>query len=889
MKRIFSLLIATILITSTLSINTFARTEYITVAAEPVVSFNPADYDLVEKPSTVGQELHLQSSGRLTIDARQKVNLESNKQYVIVFDIKENTYNSGYFVALRGKGFTNNGSDILFPKTTTGEHRILFTTASTIRNPYIWSYAYNQTKNPDMYIKTTFKVYDASLFADPLKDDLTVQVAIEVEDPIVEEPAVEEPVAVEPVVKMNAASFSFIEAPATVSDTLRMISEGTSIIDARHDVSLKPNTQYLFVMDIKENNYVDGYSVAVRGKGFTQTGDVLFPKSTVGEHRALFTTAAEITAPFIWSFVYNNVGGQTIVDYTFAVYEASAFADPLKDSITTPQTPVVEEPVVEEPVVEEPVVEEPVVEEPVVEEPVVEEPVVEEPVVEEPILEEPVVVDGIKASEAGMVPNSATSANKNATILHDILNKHGRIIIDDAYFMGSASITLAQKNIEIVGIDNAELIYNVSTTRVVFDSNKIDNFLLKNVTVTSLNDTGKLLFMYNGTGNTNRINSITFENNVFNGNVSAYRLIGSQSTNPSTTRFGLSNFTFTNNKIYNTRTTFIMLKDIPFDTVKVNNNTVRNFDGIFIDATVTNGITFGTELRNQRDYLEIIGNSVMNDDSWFGSTASVYHGFVIAENKNTLFDSNHVEGLKSKGPVAIYDAYLSSDKVIYTNNLWKNNITFYPDKTTNTLIKAKTGYNATRLYQNNVFIVEENFADRVGANKEYLYVGFIDINAKLDSFQIIGNKFDIYDLRFQISSREVEEYVFKDNVMNAKYASGRMFITKLVDKYQSRIEFVNNTITIAQNTYRAATTNEANNYFGLIQTVDARTSSTSPAMDLIFSGNTITAPINYAFQNPFLKNVTMSNNTIKVVKSLYKKFSYGGNQPGLVDYPVSFQ
>lgn len=513
-------------------------------------------------------------------------------------------------------------------------------------------------------------------------------------------------------------------------------------------------------------------------------------------------------------------------------------------------------------------------------------PVVTDPVIPTPVINEP-DISIIRASEFGMVAKDANAGKKNAELLNEAINTYGKLVIDDVYYIGDGSESVDRKDIELIGENQGELVFDISRTKILFGSNVINNISISNIKFTNITSE-EVIIVYSRDDEPTYIESAVFDQCVFTGDISAFRQKGNKYTNPNTTKFGIGSFIFRNNRVTNTHLTFLIFIDLPFNEIVISNNNIHNFQHTFANISLSNGIKYGEDLRKMRNFIRVNNNTVINDDDWWADDGGLYHAFVLAENNEIIYKNNHVEGLKADFDIALYDAYLSCLDVTYINNTWINNICFASGKN-NTLIKAKSGYDGNRLYQGNTFIVEEEYAERLGQSKKNLYVQFIDINQSLESFKIIDNRIDVYDLRFQTSSRDVQHYVFNDNRIEATYASGKMFIPRLIDEHQSSITFNGNYIDIDQDEYRWISSTDSHNRFGLIEIVDKRTNDSSKAIDLVMKDNYIKAPITYGLHDPICESALVSGNELFVVESLFKGFSYGGNQPDLESVEVSFQ
>ncbi len=497
---------------------------------------------------------------------------------------------------------------------------------------------------------------------------------------------------------------------------------------------------------------------------------------------------------------------------------------------------------------------------------------------------------GPLASAYGLVPNSTSSANNNATLLNKMINQYGSIVIDGDYYIGTTSQSVTNANIEIVGTNGSELIFNNSSNTTLFDPNKVTNLTLKNIGFKNLNSS-TLFIAYSSTRNKTKVNRVFVEDSSFDGNISLYRLSGDQSTNPNSVDFGVDEFIFKNNTVTDTSSSFIVLVDVPLRYAEVSNNYINNFKYIFFNSGITNGIQYSDEIFEAKDYIYVYNNTVENDDNWWAdASGGMYLTFILSENVKILYDSNYVEGLKAKVNISIYDAYMSSRDVTYTNNTWKNNITFHPDKIYNTLMKSKGGQvnnvPVERVYSNNTFIVEESFAERVGQSKDNLFIYFYDLTTTANSYTIENNLIDVYDLRFVKSSDEIKNIKINNNVIKAKYALGSLTMVRVTDSIQPVVEIKNNDIKIAQ-----SGTHPSGDTVGLrlVSMVDNRSNKTTgkKGKSILLSGNTIEAPITYSFYNIVTDAATVTGNNIRVRSSVYKRFVSNSGYSHLTDALVT--
>lgn len=475
----------------------------------------------------------------------------------------------------------------------------------------------------------------------------------------------------------------------------------------------------------------------------------------------------------------------------------------------------------------------------------------------------------ITGKELSLVPNNPSEATNNVNKLIFGINSGKKVIIDDIYYMGRPTRKLSSFDVSIGGTAGGQMIFNFPKSMVLFDTSKIKSFSLESVSVTNQSKS-PLLMVYSGNLLTTTMESFYVDACKFEGNISLLRYFGDYNVDPTT--YGIEKFILKNSTISNTKSSFVVINDTVTDT-EVTDNTIKNFDLIFFNHGITNN-TINTANLGTYGTVLFSGNKVFNDDSWWGTTGStLYHCFVLYEGANVVYTNNNVEGLKVNKETALYDAYLSAGSVEYTNNVWKNNIGFYPNKNPilNSLLKSKSGVGSSmkRVYSNNTFIVEEGYAAKLGYPKEYLTVGFMNLNKAIDYYEITGNTIDVYDIVFQPSSVDVKDYIISDNTIDSKIATGNIMIMRLSDDVSSRTaNFSNNKISIGQ----------LNPQYGLtlIKTVNSGSNDNQLA-ELTVKNNVISGPFTYIFYDVKAALIDMGendSNQFNVSADTFKRLGY---------------
>lgn len=474
----------------------------------------------------------------------------------------------------------------------------------------------------------------------------------------------------------------------------------------------------------------------------------------------------------------------------------------------------------------------------------------------------------ILAKDAGMISDDKDKAAENADLLIKALNEHNSIIIDGSYYITRPKESLVTQTVEIIGTENSELIIDNNTDSKLFNTEDIDSLTIRDVKFENKSDSD-LVIAYRNTNS--KMKSIYVERCTFIGNISLYRQYGDTSVNPGIADYGIDEFVFTNNNVYNTELSFIVLFDTPIKYCEISNNNIHNFMHTFVKIEITNDTPFEKDLYNYIKYIKVDSNFVICDDDWWEDTSEAnYYAFILFEGAEALYNNNHVEGMKARKDIALYDAYLNARVVNYTNNTWKNNICFDPAKTNNTLLKSKGGGSDSlvRNYSNNTFIVEEGYAERTGQSKDNLFVYFMSLQKHADSYTISNNTFDMYDLRFPESSILISNLYFNKNIIKSQKASGNLAIVKLNDEYPT------NTLDVNGNEIEIS--NISDNPVNLIKVVDDRKRNSGVIDKISVCNNKIAAKFGYMLYGAISDKLVFLDNSITDMGDSFSGFAYNG-------------
>lgn len=455
------------------------------------------------------------------------------------------------------------------------------------------------------------------------------------------------------------------------------------------------------------------------------------------------------------------------------------------------------------------------------------------------------------ASDYGLRKDSPSSASFNGDLLLAAFRKFGGIIVDGSYHVDVWSGVEVEKA-GIIGDQDfeSELIFDPSYSSVIFDSAALKELYISDVSFVNVSDED-LVIAYPYSDMEGPIDSIVVKNNSFEGNISVYRIYGDGDVDPTTSDVGINQFVFDNNVVKNTNYSFIVIEDIPYETIEITNNNITNFKYIFANLQLSNDNSYNRELFSLRKNLLIQDNYVTSEDDWWSADeSSSYYAFVLAEGDKVDYIGNHVEGLKSKVDVALYDAYLSCNEVLYEGNVWKNNISFDIDKEFNAFLKSKGGsLPLIRRYQNNEFILENEFAEKFGYDVETLFVNFISLEAHAEYYEITDNKFQGHYIKFPISTRYIENFVFNNNEITADQMSGSIVHLQANEDFDvGSIQFSNNVIDVKEHSVDP----DGSSDLPLFKFYNYASEGNEPMLSLVdFSDNRISAPLNYVFLNAY--------------------------------------
>lgn len=470
------------------------------------------------------------------------------------------------------------------------------------------------------------------------------------------------------------------------------------------------------------------------------------------------------------------------------------------------------------------------------------------------------VTQGVSCTELKMVSNDQANGIDNFTKLVNAINQGYKILVDDNYYLETTLPASIDKSIVISGL-NEKSKFIIKNGNTLFNAtSNCKNILIEKVYFNDTPGTNlTLIFDFSGT--------LYFENVdvsrcSFEGNISLIRYVAPTNLNPEITVYGFGTFRFEDNSVENTHFSFIVLTNLPCNVYYICRNKVKNFDYVFVNIGIDNGHEYPDEISNAIKLSVTENNYVVCDDEWWSNWINgVYFCFLLFEGVKAIYKNNHVEGLKSNYVIAVYDAYFGAKDVDYFNNTWKNNICFNSSNTNYVLMKAKAGLGLKR-YCNNNYIVEVDYASRLGKDPALTKVRLYESQAEISRWEIVGNVIDVYSLEFQMTSDYSLETWIKNNVFKCVYAAGALINARI----ESNKDYSNMVHEISGNTIEIQLVGESNT-FRIAMNTDYSNGTNLFGKFIIANNKVKVYDMGYALNTVRARTVELKENIIEIVSS----------------------
>ena len=367
----------------------------------------------------------------------------------------------------------------------------------------------------------------------------------------------------------------------------------------------------------------------------------------------------------------------------------------------------------------------------------------------------------VTSSMLGMTPGDEDG--RNISLLAGAINGGFAVYLDGSYTVKYDAKTEISKSVDLRSLGGGHTITfeSLGTNRTVFDlTDGSADILINGLNIRVANDErGAVLFTVS---DILRSRLISFSECNVHGKIRFLDYVGADiipTAEDAVKLFSVEKCNFTG-----IGTKFISCINCAFDLVTIKDNSIHNFSSSFANFGNTNEYVNGAAIREAQKNIVCTNNVVYNDIDWFDNQTS-YHCFLLAEAMRLYYSGNTVEGLKSKvKDVPVYDVYASCDEVVYSGNVWKNNITFDAPLNYNALVKIKgTGF--VRVI-NNRFVLEREYIEAVGADIDKLVVNIYD-TVQTNSIVFQNNTVDCACLCGVNYGQYSTKRIFSNNIIKA--------------------------------------------------------------------------------------------------------------------------
>ncbi len=365
------------------------------------------------------------------------------------------------------------------------------------------------------------------------------------------------------------------------------------------------------------------------------------------------------------------------------------------------------------------------------------------------------------AATFGIIYNSLGDSAANGQGIAEAIESGLAIdFTDKADLSGSFTI-----NTGFLSFDTSNGKGEISYTSQLFKLGNVEGISVKNLDINTGAATATQVLI--DTVDDATIPYMVIDNNRMTGFI-RFNYSDSETVNPATTVFGIRRVEITNNDFTNMEVSIFKFVNMPYLIINVKNNTVFNFNYLFVNDGIINTATFFNQIRVSKRKMNVSGNNVVDSDTHFGDpqgNTTVYHAFILTEGLEVNYYDNHVEGLKTETiDVAAYDIYGSAITFWYTNNTWKNIVNTVSGAVTRTLIKTK---DSTRAYiHNNTFTFDETYFATIG--KSDAGIAFQIVESTTDEKEALyfsGNTCDVYRLSV-VGTIRVSDLKYYKNTIN---------------------------------------------------------------------------------------------------------------------------
>lgn len=373
----------------------------------------------------------------------------------------------------------------------------------------------------------------------------------------------------------------------------------------------------------------------------------------------------------------------------------------------------------------------------------------------------------VTASDLGMIPNNAGSASINHEIFSKAIKNKYSIYLDSIYYIdNSLGAIPVDYPLHLTG---GGIIINNNSALLSF--NEGASIVMSNVQVKCTEEGAKRAYLISAESKVGfLIDDIIIRdcsiNDVILVNISFSDIDATISD------LGVNNLILTGCNIRLRNTALSILDAVFHKTCQISNNHISELEGTSIYFGVSDEGTF----TGKNCLLSV--PIVITDNIFLGRVCSInyYCGAALVEAKECIFSNNYIEGIinTSNGDIATcYDAYLSCNKVYYTNNVCINIMGARYDSSTGR--KPLTEYGKSkqnpdpsvkgiRVLKNNVWKTDCDYLKSLGLSEDdfsstiFGYTSDMEVIWENNYVELIGGT-----LSFRTSSIGVWDKLIVDN------------------------------------------------------------------------------------------------------------------------------
>lgn len=370
-----------------------------------------------------------------------------------------------------------------------------------------------------------------------------------------------------------------------------------------------------------------------------------------------------------------------------------------------------------------------------------------------------------KLSSYGAKADDRSAAVKNREALIQA-SRDGVVVVDGNYHIdvtGSTNDFLT--SIDWVADVAGGSLNFVGTISSFIRVGSIDHVIVDGVKLTSDNQVGVLMTILNDTV---VVNKLQFTCEIATG-IGVFRGTWTNTIDPKVQYYGIKEANFNGAKLRNTNSSFVLM-NCPCDFFDLRGVRINNMAFVPFSFGIDNAHQFEQSIKDLQPLYDSDGLVCINSpDFWANGSGGSYLSVSIFEGGHAKRSNTHVEGLKTRSNIAVYDFYLNCKSLEADNVFWKNNICFNSNKLNNELMKCKGTPDSK--FTNSKFIVEKEFI--ISNATDVQSQGWVTLFAKTygndkSKHVMNDNTVDVYMLLGMSSSTQTKNIEIVDNAIHAE-------------------------------------------------------------------------------------------------------------------------